>query len=600
MANQPFELRDPRTRRKILAVLNRTEGVSAVSNQVLLRLVLASELRHFEPGQAVWSQGQPADALFVLLDGAVAVTGDNGKYEMAAGQAVGVDAVLHNHNWASTGQAMTPVVALRVPKDALHTLATQSTALRRALRKSAQNLTHKVPDFVVQADEACVEHVMVAVPAGWSEQQWVRTLAAVWAAHLPTDAIAVLVADPDHKGPPVVQKGTPQTWTVAGDANEARLDAALDMAKLGYVLVDASRCTGATRSAWQAKATKVVAWQDGPAKPDLHGFSQLAAALVVARVPGVVGPLPHESVRINLNQADLGGAPSPAAVAGMERLCRALTDRTVGLALGGGGAWGYAHVALIREIRKRGVPIDLVAGCSFGAMVGSYYCSKGLDGLELLVKNGKLFSYCLPLAVATSRIIGGLVERDLGKLDLDDFEVPFLPVATDVSTGEAVPIAGTRVGFGVRASGSFPGIFAPTTASNAQSGKRVRYVDGGIRDNVPEAAILAAGCDLLVASNIVPPPAPDIPPAALFAADWWQPIHEFNPVQRLVDVWRSTFILFHAAGQAEALGADVVYDASPNRFLATEFAQATAIVEDAQAYASQVADKVQARWLAMQ
>lgn len=280
-------------------------------------------------------------------------------------------------------------------------------------------------------------------------------------------------------------------------------------------------------------------------------------------------------------------------------MCRALTDRTVGLALGGGGAWGYAHVALIREMCKRGVPIDVVAGCSFGALVGAYYCSQGLGGLDTLVQRGKRFQAFLPLAVASSRVIGYLTERDLGPLALDDFEVPFLPVATDVSTGQAVAIAGTRVGFGVRASGSFPGIFSPTTATDPVSGQRLRYVDGGIRDNVPEVAILHAGTDLLVASNIVPPPAPDQPPKPWSNKPWWQPLHELNPLDRINDVWRSTFMLFHAAGQAEALGADVVYDASPNRFLATSFGEADQIVADAQAYASQVADKVLARWLAM-
>ena len=92
-----------------------------------------------------------------------------------------------------------------------------------------------------------------------------------------------------------------------------------------------------------------------------------------------------------LSPTDLHATPTGAALAGLQRLCRALTDRTVGLALGGGGAWGYAHVALIREIAKRGVPIDMVAGYSFGALVGAYYCSKGLAGLETLVARGKRF-----------------------------------------------------------------------------------------------------------------------------------------------------------------------------------------------------------------
>jgi len=50
------------------------------------------------------------------------------------------------------------------------------------------------------------------------------------------------------------------------------------------------------------------------------------------------------------------------------------------------GAWGFTHVALVRRLHERGVPIDLIAGSSMGSMVGAYYCAMGLRGLDLLVE----------------------------------------------------------------------------------------------------------------------------------------------------------------------------------------------------------------------
>lgn len=306
----PFELRDPRTRRKILAVLNRTEGVAAISNQILLQLIEASELRHFEPGSTVWQQGQLADALWVLLDGAVTVTGQSHPYEIAAGQAIGIDAVLHGYDWASTGSAMTLVVALRIPRVQLHQLASQSTALRRALRRSAEAAHKDVPTFVTLADEANVEHVMVAVPSGWSESHWVRALARVWTGHL-SDKLAVVIPDPSHVGPPQLQAGTPQVVVVCAEPEEAQLQSVLDLASLGYLLVDGSRCRGPQLAIWRGKANKVVAWHDGAAQPEMVGFGRHTTVVTAVRVPGAQGPLASSAVRLKLAASDLSAAPSP-------------------------------------------------------------------------------------------------------------------------------------------------------------------------------------------------------------------------------------------------------------------------------------------------
>ena len=59
----------------------------------------------------------------------------------------------------------------------------------------------------------------------------------------------------------------------------------------------------------------------------------------------------------------------------------------VGLALGSGGAKGIAHIGVIKELEKNGIPIDMIAGASIGAMVGGAYCStKNILSVEEVVK----------------------------------------------------------------------------------------------------------------------------------------------------------------------------------------------------------------------
>ena len=601
LAPESFDLADIRTQRRILSIFNKTEGLAGISNQVLLRLMALSKLRKGAPKGQLWRAGEEATSAWVILQGAVAVAGVAAETDVASNTAIGVASVLHKRPWTSTGSALTEVVALEIPQAALHILAESSTALRRALRHASTQLGHPSPQVIEDRDKDCVEWVASCLPPGWPESAFVRKLATVWSACV-HDKLTIVVVDPGHTGPPERESGDVPTIRVRADEavlGDAKFAAAVGIAEQSYLLLDTGLCSPNQRAAWRQRCEKAIVLADGNRLGDTRGLRDSVVRVPCVRVPGAVGPLAANSVRIRFDTSDLTGTLSDNAKAGLQRLARSASDRTIGLALGGGGAWGYAHIALIRAILARDVPIDMVSGVSFGAMVGAYYCANGPAGMDVLEARGSLFHRVLPVAMASSRIIGWLAENDLGRIDLDDFEVPFFPVATDVAHGNAVAILGQRMGYGVRASGSFPGVFSPTTGRDPITGVQVRYVDGGIRDNVPEAALLAAGADLLVASNIVPLPAPVVPPPPMFDTHLGRMAHELNPIGRVRDLWRSTFILFHAAGETGTLSADVVYNSKPNQFLATSFNEARNIVLNAEEEVAPVADELARRWKAM-
>lgn len=253
--------------------------------------------------------------------------------------------------------------------------------------------------------------------------------------------------------------------------------------------------------------------------------------------------------RIRLDLAALAHAASQsyrelpdAAQRSFGRWARALTRRRVGLALGGAGAWGYASAALILELERAGVPIDLIAGSSSGALVGAYYCHAGIAGLERLIARGPAIARGMPLMLLSSAIAEYTVDADLGDARLEQLEIPLFPVATNLGRLRPEVIAEGSIGFGVRASVSAPGIFAPTIAGGSI------YVDGAVSDNLPVGLVEAMGADLVIGANPLPAARPRSTRGALAR------LHDFTTAFQL---------LLHVAGERELSDRRVIYSAGP-------------------------------------
>ncbi len=181
--------------------------------------------------------------------------------------------------------------------------------------------------------------------------------------------------------------------------------------------------------------------------------------------------------------------------------------KKVGLALSGGAARGFAHVGVLRVLQKEGIPIDMIAGTSSGAIMGAAYAwsqdtvRMTKDALEAgWKKKAPLIDPSLP----KTGFIKGKKIQDLisnyvgGYIKFSDLKIPFACVATDINTGEEIVINSGSVPEALRASISIPGIFTVVKYEG-------RYlVDGGLTTPVPVEVVRSMGADFIIAVNVNP------------------------------------------------------------------------------------------------
>jgi len=207
----------------------------------------------------------------------------------------------------------------------------------------------------------------------------------------------------------------------------------------------------------------------------------------------------------------------------------------VGLVLGGGGARGAAHIGVLKELERRRIPVDAIAGTSMGAIVGGLYATgMSADELEYLVgsldwagaladkPDRKDLSFrrkqddaevpigfelgvrgtelVLPKGVIQGQKLD-LLLRELTQHashinDFDQLPIPFRVIASDIERGEAWVMDKGDLAESIRASMSVPGVFAPVLI-----GDRL-LVDGGIVGNLPIDVMQEMGVDIIIAVDV--------------------------------------------------------------------------------------------------
>jgi NTE family protein len=175
----------------------------------------------------------------------------------------------------------------------------------------------------------------------------------------------------------------------------------------------------------------------------------------------------------------------------------------VALALGSGGARGYAHIGVIEALRTRGYDIVGIAGSSMGALVGGLQAAGRLDEFADWAKSLtqrtilRLLDPSISAAgVMRAEKILDAVRDILGPVSIEQLPIPYTAVATDLLAGKSVWFQRGPIDEAIRASIAIPGVIAPHEVDGRL------LADGGILDPLPIAPIAAVNADLTIAVSL--------------------------------------------------------------------------------------------------
>ncbi|MBP1710219.1 MAG: Patatin [Deltaproteobacteria bacterium] len=207
------------------------------------------------------------------------------------------------------------------------------------------------------------------------------------------------------------------------------------------------------------------------------------------------------------------------------------TGEKIGLALGGGGVRGLAHIGVLNVLEQEGIGVDLIVGTSAGALIGGAYASgmsirnitAKVDGYlrsseykdSAIKAIGTTFSserknffqktqtflrnrYYLVRALFSPSILPSedfqsLINYLLPDIDIKDTRIPFMAVTTDLISGKQVVLTEGSLRKAVLASSSVPGAVEPTRIGEWL------LADGGVTSLVPVNAARKAGADVVIA-----------------------------------------------------------------------------------------------------
>lgn len=180
-------------------------------------------------------------------------------------------------------------------------------------------------------------------------------------------------------------------------------------------------------------------------------------------------------------------------------------SKTLGLALGSGGARGIAHIGILVALEEAGIKPDFVTGCSIGAVVGGCYCS-GISAHEirdiaLRLRTRDIVDICPSLisrkSLLRSKKVEDLLFEYLGNIRIEDMPVPFRCLATDLISGGLHIFDKGKATLAVQASCAIPGVFRPVELDD------MLLVDGGCLCRVPVKTVKDMGADVVVAVDVL-------------------------------------------------------------------------------------------------
>lgn len=175
---------------------------------------------------------------------------------------------------------------------------------------------------------------------------------------------------------------------------------------------------------------------------------------------------------------------------------------TIGLALSGGGARGFAHLGVLKALEEFGVIINKVSGTSAGSIVGAFYAA-GYKPEEIytIISNTGIFKSVRPAWSWTGFLsldgFRDVLKKYLPENSFEALRLPLTIAATEIRLGKVVYFSEGELITPIIASSSIPALFNPVAFNNQV------FIDGGIMDNFPVRP-LVGNCDFIIGVHTNP------------------------------------------------------------------------------------------------
>ncbi len=467
------------------------------------------EWQQLASGDTLFLEGDPGDALWIVMSGLLAslVADDTGARlvgEVGRGELLGEMAVVTGEPRAATVRALRDSELVKVSNELFERLVERDPRIlmeitRRVVRRLRRTL-HAEPrrTALSLALVPCGEAVPLA--------EFSARLAAALGEHG-----GVLELSGDRVDSLLGAAGVART--PPGDPRNLRLSTWLEdqEARQSFLVLETDRddTPWTRRCLQQARIVLLVGGAGDDPSP-----GAVEAALPAAGVAGAAARRVLVLLHDTTDQPD-GTARWLAArrvdehhhVAwrqpdGCARLARFLSGRAVGLALGGGGARGFAHYGVFRALQEAGVPVDMIGGTSMGAVIGAQ-CALGWDLATMLETNRRgliarrpFAEFTLPLfSLVRSRKLDRVLEEAHGDTRIEDLWLPYFCVSSNLSLSSVMVHREGSLRRALRASSALPGIVLPVASREGL------LVDGGLLNNLP-GDLVGAACDTVVVSDV--------------------------------------------------------------------------------------------------
>jgi len=178
----------------------------------------------------------------------------------------------------------------------------------------------------------------------------------------------------------------------------------------------------------------------------------------------------------------------------------------IGLALGGGGARGLAHIGIFKVFEQEQIPIDFLSGSSMGGILAAAYgaglSAEKMQAVALEIADPRKLMRLMDVNPLRHGLLEGkrvrsyLIEKMDLDLQFDQLRVPVALTATDCLRGETVVLNKGSVVDAVMASCAFPGIFQAVKIENRW------LADGGMLNNIPVNVVRELGAQVAIAVDV--------------------------------------------------------------------------------------------------